>query len=109
MQDEWQWLIAKSDARQRGKGMKLRASHIKDKKNGAIPFAKSYFFRRILAFEEATRKGSHAKKKKREIGGEVVGVKGSKSTYVCTGETTARTQQRVRRHTCQAHKTWAQT
>lgn len=26
----------------------------------------SYFFRRILAFGEATRKGSHAKKKKRE-------------------------------------------
>lgn len=47
--------------------MKLRASHIKDKKNGAIPFAKSYFFRRILAFEEATRKGSHAKKKKEKL------------------------------------------
>lgn len=31
---------------------------------GTIAFASSYFFRRILAFEEATRKGSHAKKKK---------------------------------------------
>lgn len=32
----------------------------------------SYFFRRILAFGEATRKGSHAKKKKKreEIGGQ---------------------------------------
>lgn len=38
----------------------------KTEKDGAIPFASSYFFRRILVFEEATRKGSHAKKKKRE-------------------------------------------
>lgn len=36
----------------------------KTEKDGAIPFASSYFFRRILVFEEATRKGSHAKKKK---------------------------------------------
>lgn len=58
--------------------------------NGAIPFAKSYFFRRILAFEEATRIGSHAKEKK-EIGGEVVGVMVSNSTNVSTGHTTTQT------------------
>lgn len=40
---------------------------MKDKKKWSNSICKkSYFFRRILAFEEATRKGSHAKKKKKE-------------------------------------------
>lgn len=60
---------------------------MKDKKKWSNSICKkSYFFRRILAFEEATRKGSHAKKKKREIGGDVVGVMEFKSTYVCNGD-----------------------
>lgn len=61
--------------------MQLGSQNGKDKEEGAIAFASSYFFRRILAFEEATRKGSHAKKKKEreEIGGEkIAGVKNHK-------------------------------